>query len=97
MNNIQSNTDTKNNPNCHDSLGYSKPKQGTVTFAINAIQGVNVQVPNLRSRGNDANNKYLNRNTKNQASKFHDSGKNVMPTQRRKSKLEIIWRLGTLN
>ena len=81
MNNTQSNTDTKNNSNCHDSLGYSKPKPGTVTFVINTIQGVNYRGPNLRDRGNDANNEHPSpvRNTKNQSSNSHDSGKNSMP------------------
>ena len=84
MNNTQSNTDMKNNSNCNDSLGYSKPKPRTVTFAIDTIHSVNCRGPNLRDRGNDVNNEHPSpiRNTKNQSlksSNFHDSVKNSMP------------------
>ena len=57
-------TDTKNNSNCHDSLGYSKPKSRTVIFTINAIHGVDVRSLNLSGRGNDSNKNHPIRNTK---------------------------------
>ena len=75
MNNTQSHMDTENNLNCHDSLGYSKPKPGTLSFAIDTIQGVNGRGPNLHDRGNDANNEHPipSRNTNNQSTNFRDS------------------------
>ena len=102
MNNTQSNTDMKNNSNCNDSLGYSKPKPRTVTFAIDTMQGVNFCGPNLRNRGNDMNDEHPSpiRNTKNQSSKssnFHDSGNNSMPARRGKATMEIMWKPGVLN
>ena len=58
----------------NDSLDYSKPKMKTVTFTIDTIQGVNCRGPNLRDRGNDANNEHPgpSRNTTNNLN-CHDS------------------------
>ena len=93
MKNTQSNTDTKNNSHCHDSLDYPKPKPKTATFTIDTIQGVNCRGPNLHDRGNDANNEHPSpsRNTTNQSSNFNDSGNNSIPA------IEIMWKSGVLN
>ena len=70
MNNSQSNTESTNNPNRQNSPGYCKRNQQrakcialwkprTITFADNNIQCGNGHVPNLRNKGNDANNKTI--------------------------------------
>ena len=99
MKNTQSNTDTKNNLYCHDSLDYPKPKPKTLTFTIDTIQGVNCCGPNLRDRGNDVNNGHPSpsRNTKNQSSNSNDSGNKPIPAQRGTASMEIILKPGILN
>ena len=96
MTNTQSNTDIQHNSNYHDSLDYSKPKPKTATFTIDTIEGINCRGPNLRDRGNDANNEHPSpsSNTKNQSSNFDDSRNDSIPARTGKATMEISWKPG---
>lgn len=59
MNNSQSNTESTNNPNPHNSPGSGKREPKTVTVAADTTNCGNDHVPNLRNKGNDADNEMM--------------------------------------
>jgi hypothetical protein len=59
MNNSHSNTESTNNSNRQNSPGYCKQKSRTVTFAADTTKCGKGRVPNLRNKGNDANNETI--------------------------------------